>query len=94
MHADYIYIYIYRKKHLLKEAIRKIVYKQTMWGVYRRTRKDEDYTNYKEALNAATTEIRTSKRSCDHVTSKMTARVFMHMSQSGVNKTYETKLDH
>ena len=38
-----------------KEAIRKIVFKQTMWRVYRRTRKDEDYVNYKEALNLATT---------------------------------------
>ena len=40
-----------RKKHLSKEAIRKIVFKQTMWRVYRRTRKDEDYqyANYKEA---------------------------------------------
>ena len=28
-----------------------------------RTRKEEDYANYKEALNAATTEIRQSKRS-------------------------------
>ena len=37
--------------------------KQTMWRVYRRTRKDEDYAKYKEALNAATTEIRQSKRS-------------------------------
>ena len=51
-----------RKKHLSKEAIRKIAYKQTMWRVYRRTRKDEDYINYKEALNAATTEIRKSKK--------------------------------
>ena len=33
-----------------------------MWRVYRRTRKDEDYANYKEALNLATTEIRKSKR--------------------------------
>ena len=33
-------------------------HKQTMWRVYRHTRKDEDYTNYKEALNAATNEIR------------------------------------
>ena len=49
------------KKHLSKEAIRKIVFKQTMWRVYRRTRKDEDYANYKEALNLATTEIRKSK---------------------------------
>ena len=46
------------KKHLSKEAIRKIVFKQTMWRVYRRTR----LPNYKEALNLATTEIRKSKR--------------------------------
>ena len=39
-----------------------IVFKQTMWRVYRRTRKDEDYANYKEALSLATTEIRQSKR--------------------------------
>ena len=39
------------KKHLSKEAIRKIVYKQTMWRVYMCTRKDEDYANYNEALN-------------------------------------------
>ena len=32
-----------------------------MCWVYRRTRQHEDYTNYKEALNAATTEIRQSK---------------------------------
>ena len=50
-------------KHLSKEAIRKIAYKQTMWRLYRCTRKDEDYANYKEALNAATTAIRQSKRS-------------------------------
>ena len=50
-----------RKKHLSKEPIRKIVFKQTMWRIYRRTRKDEDYANYKEALNLATTEIRKSK---------------------------------
>ena len=51
-----------RKKHLSKEAIRQIVFKQTIWRVYRRTRKDEDYANYKGALNLATTEIRKSKR--------------------------------
>ena len=52
----------YRKKHLSKEANRKIMFKQTMWRVYRRTRKDEDYANYKEALNLAIIEIRKSKR--------------------------------
>ena len=49
-----------RKKHLSEEAIRKIVYKQTIWRVYRHARKDENYTNYKEVLNAAKTEIRQS----------------------------------
>ena len=38
------------------------MFKQTMWRVYRRTRKDEDYANYKEALYLATIEIRKSKR--------------------------------
>ena len=37
------------------------MFKQTMWSVYRRTRKDET-ANYKEALNLATTKIRKSKR--------------------------------
>ena len=55
-----------RKIHLSKEAIRKIVFNQTMWRVYRRTRKDEDYANYKEALNLATTEIRKSKRTFEN----------------------------
>ena len=50
-----------RKKHLSKEAIRKIVFKQTMCRVYMRIRKDEAYANYKEALNLATTEIRKYK---------------------------------
>ena len=45
-----------------KEAIRKIVFKQIILRVYRRTRKDKDYANYKEALNLATTKIRKSKR--------------------------------
>ena len=33
-----------------------------MWRVYRCTRKEEDYANYKEALNLAITGIRKSKR--------------------------------
>ena len=51
-----------RKKHLSKEASRKIAHKQMVWGVYKHTGNVEDYTNYKEALNLATTEIRKSKR--------------------------------
>ena len=66
-----------------------------MWRVYRRTGKDEDYANYKEALNATTTEIRQSKKSYQQKLEckikKIIARVFMHMS--GVNKTYDTRSD-
>ena len=72
-----------RRKHLSKEGIRKIVFKQTMWRVYRRTRKDEDYANYKEAFNAATIEIRQYKRSYEHKLAwnikTMTARVFLRI---------------
>ena len=50
-----------RKKHLSKEAIRKIVFKQTMWRVYWRNRNYEVYANYKAAINLASTEIRKSK---------------------------------
>ena len=42
------------------------MFKQTMWRVYRRTKKDEDYANYKEALNLATTEIRKFKRTFEN----------------------------
>ena len=55
-----------RKKHLSKEAIRTIVFKQTMWRVYRRNRKNEDYANYKEALKLATTEMRKAKRTFEN----------------------------
>ena len=41
-----------KKKHLSKEAFRKIRYKQNMWRVYKHTGKDTDYDAYKEALNA------------------------------------------
>ena len=51
-----------QKKHLSKEAIRKMFHKQMLWRVYKHTGNVEDYTNYKEALNLATTEIRKSKR--------------------------------
>ena len=41
-----------RKKHMSKEAITKIAYKQTMWRVYRRTRKIRmKLDNLKEAMS-------------------------------------------
>ena len=51
-----------KKKHLSKEAFRKIRHKKNMWKVYKHTGKDRDYLVYKEALNAATNEVRKSKR--------------------------------
>ena len=55
-----------KKKHLSKEAFRKIRYKHNMWRVYKHTGKDTDYDAYKEALNAATNEVRKSKRNFEH----------------------------
>ena len=55
-----------KKKHLSKEAFRKIRYKQNMWRVYKHTGKDKDYEVYKEALNDATNEVRKAKRNFEH----------------------------
>ena len=55
-----------KKKHLSKEAFRKIRYKQNMWRVYKHTGKDQDYDAYKVALHAATNEVRKSKRNFEH----------------------------
>ena len=35
-------------------------------AVYKHTGKDTDYDDYKEALNAATNEVRKAKRNCEH----------------------------
>ena len=37
-----------------------------MWRIYKHTGTDKDYDAYKEALNAATNEVRKSKRNCEH----------------------------
>ena len=55
-----------KKKHLSKEAFRKIRYKQNMWRVYKHTGKDKDYDAYQEALIAATNEVGKSKRTFVH----------------------------
>ena len=62
-----------KKKHLSKEAFRKIRHKQNMWRVYKHTGKDQDYVVYKEALNAATKQI-----------SKPLAHVFNMSLQEGI----------
>ena len=56
----------FKKKHLSKEAFRKIRYKHNMWRVYKHTGKDKYYEVYKEALNAATNEVRKSWRNFEH----------------------------
>ena len=38
----------------------------TVWRVYKHTGKDKDYEVYKEALNAATNEVRKAKRNFEH----------------------------
>ena len=55
-----------KKKHLSKEASKKIRYKQDMWRVYKHTGKDKYYEVYKETLNAAANEVRKSKRNFEH----------------------------
>ena len=55
-----------KKKHLSKEAFRKIIYKQNIWRVYKHTGQDKYYEMYKEALNSATKEVRKSKRHFEH----------------------------
>ena len=50
-----------KKKHLSKEAFRKMRYKQNI-----HTGKDKDYEVYKEALNAAKNEVRKAKRNFEH----------------------------
>ena len=45
-----------------KEGIIIFFHKQMLWRVYKHTGNVEDYTNYKEALYLATTEIRKYKR--------------------------------
>ena len=37
-----------------------------MWRVYKHTGKETDCDAYKEALNAATNEVRKSKRNVEH----------------------------
>ena len=83
-----------KKKHLSKEAFRKIRYKQNMWRVYKHTGTDKDYDAYKEALNAATNEVRKSKRNFEHkLAQNQTVRVSMRMYE--VSKMFEIlKLDH
>ena len=62
-----------------------------MAGLY--TGKDTDYYTYKEALNAATNEVRKSKRNFEHkLAQNQTVRVYMRMQE--VRRMFEIELDH
>ena len=58
-----------KKKHLSKEAFRKIRYKQNMWRVYKHTGKDTDY----DAYNTYTTNV-----NCLYVIQKKLVRIIHH----------------
>ena len=56
-----------RNKHLSNKALQKIRNKQRLWKLYTGTTgNNDDYIKYKEALNATTKEIRSSKRMFEH----------------------------
>ena len=53
-----------------------------LWEVYKHTGNVDNYTNYKEALNLATIELRKSKRNVEKnwpVIKKLAAIVYMHL---------------
>ena len=62
-----------------------------MWRIYRHSRKDEDYTNYKEALNAAMTEIRKYERSYGYHNN--TTRCLVEEDLNGLFSSVFTKED-
>ena len=77
-----------KKKHLSKEAFRTIRYKQNMWRVCKHTGNYKDYDAYKEALNAATNEVRKYKRNFEHKlaqTIKSDSKIFYAYERSKQN---------
>ena len=49
-----------------------------MWKVYKCTRNYEDYTNYKEAVNAATTEIKNLKEAIKKLPCNIKERILVY----------------
>ena len=81
-----------KKNHLSKKAFRMIGYKQDMWRVYKHTGKDQDYEVYKEALNAATNEVRKHKRNFEHKRAqnkKSDSKSFYAYVRSTVSRMFE-----
>ena len=68
-----------------------------MWRVYKHTGKDQDYVVYKEALNAATKEVRKSKRNFELKLAqniKSDSKSFYAYVGSKQHTSFEIKLDH
>ena len=62
-----------------------------MWRVYKHTGTDKDYDAYKEALNAATNEVRKSKRNFEH---KLAQHIKSDRKSIYVSRMFEIRLDH
>ena len=65
-----------------------------MWRVYKHTGKDKDYDAYKEPLNAATNDVRKSKRNVEHKLAQHIKAVRVYMRMSEVSRMFEIELDH
>ena len=66
-----------------------------MWQVYKHTGTDKDYDAYKEALNAATNEVRKSKRNFEHkLTQNIKSDSKSSMRMHEVSKMFQIRLDH
>ena len=65
------------------KALQKIRNKQRLWKLYRTTGNNDDYIKYKEALNATTKEIISSKRMFEHklATNKTRQQKFLCLHQ-------------
>ena len=65
-----------------------------MWRVYKHTGTDKDYDAYKEALNAATNEVRKSKRNVEHKLAHNIKSDSKSFYAYEVSKMFEIRLDH
>ena len=62
-----------------------------MWRVYKHTGKDKDYDAYKEALNAATNEVRKSKRNFEHKLAQNIKSDSKSMRMEEVSRMFEIR---
>ena len=65
-----------------------------MWRVCKHTGTDKDYDAYKEALNAATNEVRKSKQNSEHTLAQNIKSDSKSVYAYEVSKMFEIRLDH